>query len=442
MTEKEINIYNKNKYYWQYQDKPVLLLGGSVEDNLFQIPDLKKQLDLIAEIGGNYVRNTMSSRDQGNVWPFKKAGDKYDLNRWNQEYWHRFSTFLNETYKRNIIVQIEIWATFDYYRENWNQENPFNPLNNITYTLEETNLPGEVNTHPTQTENNFFRSVPAENNQKLVLKYQQKFVNKILSYTLDYGHILYCMDNETSVTPEWGKYWAQYIKDKAEKKDKKIYTTEMWDAWELSHSQHDNTFNHPEIYDFVDVSQNNHNTGQKHYSNAIKQRKRIENNPRPMNNVKIYGGFGDYGSIKDGVERFWRNIFAGMASCRFHRPESGIGINKKAQNMIKGARKVLKEFNIFQAIPDNTYLEKRNEDEAYLLQAENGSILVYFPDGGFVNLNMSGIAQVNSDSKYSLHWFDIETCNWAQEIKIKRGDLKIELFTPAEGQWLALLKNN
>ena len=53
--------------------------------------------------------------------------------------------------------------------------------------------------------------------------------------------------------------------------------------------------------------------------------------PRPLNNTKIYSagqtGFGS-GTPKEGVERFWRNLIAGAASCRFHRPTSGIGLNK------------------------------------------------------------------------------------------------------------------
>ncbi len=431
MTEKLKN-YEDNPYYWQYKDKPVLLLGGSVEDNLFQVKDLGKQLDLLADAGGNYVRNTMSSRDEGNVWPFKKTNDKFDLDQWNTEYWQRFEKFLKETSKRDIIVQIEIWATFDYYRENWNQDNPFNPANNITYSFEETNLPKEVNSHPTETENNFFWSVPAENNEKVVLKYQQRYVDKILSYTFNYDNILYCMDNETSVTPEWGRYWAQYIKKKAREAGEEVYTTEMWDAWELSHPQHDNTFNHPDIYDFVDVSQNNHNCGQKHYKNAIKQRERIKDNPRPMNNVKIYGGFGDYGSVKNGVQRFWRNIFAGMASARFHRPESGIGINQKAQQMIISARKLLSKFNIFKSEPVNNLL--KNKGKAYILQDAGNTLVLYFPEKDSVILNES-----YKKKNIKISWLNIETGEWEKDEKVNsNGDITIK--TPEKGQWVAVIK--
>jgi len=69
------------------------LLGGTKDDNLFQLPDLKEHLDLLESVGGNYIRNTMSSRpNQGfEVQPYKKLADgRYDLDQWNDEYWNRF----------------------------------------------------------------------------------------------------------------------------------------------------------------------------------------------------------------------------------------------------------------------------------------------------------------------------------------------------------------
>ena len=74
--------------------KPMLLLGGSKDDNLFQIPDLKEHLDAMAKAGANYIRNTMSDRpDKGfEVYPFARRADgKYDLEQLNPEYWRRFA---------------------------------------------------------------------------------------------------------------------------------------------------------------------------------------------------------------------------------------------------------------------------------------------------------------------------------------------------------------
>ena len=50
-----------------------------------------------------------------------------------------------------------------------------------------------------------------------------------------------------------------------------------------------------------------------------------------MNNVKIYGAdSGRFGTTVDAQERFWRNVYGGMASARFHRPESDLGLSSTA----------------------------------------------------------------------------------------------------------------
>ena len=427
-----IQVYKDNPYYWQYKGNPVLPLGGSVEDNLFQIPNIREHLDLLKSVGGNYVRCTMSCRDEGDVWFFKKVGDLYDLEQWNDECWRRFSTFLELTAERDIIVQIEIWATFDYYQDNW-EVNPFNPKNNSTYTFEETGLPGEVESHPIKTENNFFWSVPNENNQQMVLKYQQKFVDKLLSYSLQYGNILYCMDNETSVTPAWGEYWATYIKTKAEEAGTGAETTEMWDAWDLSHQQHKATLDHSDIYPFCDISQNNHQKGQTHWDNAQKFRASLF--PiRPINSIKIYGSDrGRFGNTRDGLERFWRNIFGGLASSRFHRPPSGEGLNKNAQAHTKSMRMLTDNMDIFTCEPHNDILSDRRENSAYSIANPGKEYAVYFPDGGSVNLDLS-----HARANLKARWLDITGSRWAKEEMLESGGV-VTLSPPGAGHWAVLI---
>ncbi|MHC4686483.1 MAG: hypothetical protein ACYTEW_19545 [Planctomycetota bacterium] len=426
---KRIEIYGPNPVYWQYNGKPILLLGGTKDDNLFQVPGLKEHLDLLKSVGGNYVRNTMSSRDQGNVRPFNKANDQ-----WNAEYWRRFENFLKLTRERDIIVQIEVWATFDYYRDNWTV-NPFNPKNNINYTAEQTGLPEQVDTHPTRTDNNFFWSVPAERNQKTVLKYQRRFVDKMLSYSLKFGNVLYCMDNETSVTPQWGKYWSQYIKAKAKAAGVMVQTTEMWDKWDLAHLQHNPTFDHPETYSFVDISQNNHQKGQTHWDNAQRQRARIADNVRPLNNVKIYGAdTGRFGNDRDGMERFWRNIFGGLASARFHRPDSGQGLNEKAQANIRSMRLITDKMNVFTCAPHNDLLSARKPNEAYCMANPGTEYAVYFTDGGEVILDISSL-----NKPATVQWLDIMKSQWSGPRRIE-GKSKLNLRCPSRGYWAVLVQ--
>ena len=314
--------YEKNPFYWQYQGQPALLLGGSIEDNLFQIPDLEEHLDLLASVGGNYIRCTMSSRDEGNVQPFERDLETglYDLNQPGQEYWLRFERMLQLTAERDIFVQFELWDRFDFARDPW-QENAFNPKNNLNYTAAESGLKTEITTHPGLKESAFFHTVPALENNEVVIAFQQRHMDKLLSISLNYDHVLYCMDNETNESPEWPWYWARYLHTMAA--GKPIQLTEMWDAHDVMNAQHRATFDHPDLFSFVDISQNNHSSAPEHWHKPQEVRQWImeSGHIRPINNVKIYGAnSGRYGSTRDAQERFWRNIFGGLASSRFHRP--------------------------------------------------------------------------------------------------------------------------
>ena len=204
-------------------------VGGSDDDNLFQWPKEKliPQLDRLAAAGGNVIRNTMSDRkDKGfEVYPFKRLENgKYDLTAWNDEYWARFERMLRETAKRGIFVQIEIWDRFDYTdsrgSNRW-QIHPYNPRNNVNYTYDESGFATRYPDHPGANKQPFFFTTPKQRNNQVVLRYQQQFVNKLLDYTLQFDHVLYCMDNETNGEEEWGRYWAHFVKERAAEQGKK-----------------------------------------------------------------------------------------------------------------------------------------------------------------------------------------------------------------------------
>ncbi|MCA9229727.1 MAG: hypothetical protein KDA57_03690 [Planctomycetales bacterium] len=436
-----IQPYTENPYYWQYKGQPVLLLGGSLDDNLFQLPELERHLDEIKQAGGNYIRNVMSDRpDKGfEVTEFAKREDgKFDLERFNDEYWNRFERMLQWTYERDIVVQIEVWDRFDYSdlkRENWLQH-PFNPQNNIQYNHKESGLRKTYRKHPGANENPFFYTVPALKNNEIVLKYQRAKIDKMLSYSLNYPHVLYCMDNETSGSPEWGAYWATYIRQQAQQQGKVVQTTEMWDSWDLDHAHHSATFDHPEIYSFVDISQNNHQKGQKHWDNAQRQRSRIAQSPRPMNNVKIYGAdTGPFGNSRDGLERFWRNVIGGAASSRFHRPTAGLGLSEPAIAHLKSARMLTAELDIFRSQPDSSseLLSGREANEAYLTRVAGEQYALFFPAGGSVELDLTEAA-----GSFARKWLDIAQSRWTEAEPVA-GSAKVVLESPGEGYWVVLL---
>ncbi|MCK5065958.1 MAG: hypothetical protein KAR16_00905 [Bacteroidales bacterium] len=417
--------------YWEYNGEPVLLLGGSDEDNLFQLPHLEQQLDRLASVGGNYVRNTMSSRDSGNVWAFHQDPEsgKYDLNEWNPEYWNRFQSLLELTSQREIVVQVEVWATFDFYRDNW-EVNPFNPKNNLNYTEERTRLPLEVKTHPTRCDNPFFWSVPSHQNNMPLLHYQQRFVDKLLSHSLEFGNVLYCIDNETSVTSEWGKFWSDYIRKRAKERVKTVHVTEMWDPWDLNHISHRESFDHPETYSFVEISQNNHQWGENQWTNGLKQieKLRLAGNLRPVNNVKTYGNdLGRHGGgTQNGIQSFIRSTLFGSAAVRFHRPPSGLGLGDTALAVIHDMRMATDRIDFFNARPHNDLLRNREENEAYCRAVPGKDYLVYFPGSGEVDLDISTM-----ETGYQVAHLEMLTGQWTT-IDVEDIDGAIRLRSPGQ----------
>ncbi|MGA2253208.1 MAG: DUF6298 domain-containing protein [Thermoguttaceae bacterium] len=437
-----IAVYSGNPFYWQYRGRPILLLGGSTapavqanDEGMFHWPDAVEALDRLRAAGGNYVRCLMSAELRGEpVWPFAKKGQRYDLDQWNEEYWRRFQTFLQETQARNIIVSVELWATFDYYRANW-ERNPFNPKNNVNYTAAESGLPLAVPSHPARAENDFFRTIPGVKNVPAVLKYQQRFVDKVLSYTLAHDHVLYVIDNETTATPKWGAFWAECVRRAAQRQGRKVAVTEMFDPHDLTDPLYNSVIDHGELYDFVEIAQNNHQRGQLHYDRILGVRSRLAGAPRPMTNVKIYGAHGGlFGTDQDGMERFWRNIFAGCASSRFH--EKHLGGSETAARMIRSARAVTDAFDLFHTAPHNDLLLDREPNRAYCLAAPGKEYAVYFPAGGKVRLDARGL-----EGECQVRWYDIGGGRWANASRVTPGQ-PILLAAPGSGQWAALVRPN
>ncbi len=440
--QNDIKPYTENPRYWQYKGTPVLLLGGTVDDNLFQISSLEEHLDLLYNVGGNYIRNTMSSRDSGNIWPFYQQPDGlYDLDKWNAAYWDKFVSLLEHTNERDIIVQIEMWDRFDYSRDPW-KVNPFNPANNINYTEDECGMANDYPEHPSVDLQPFFHSIPGMPKYSRELDrvriYQEKFVDKLLSFSLQFGNVLYCMDNETSTPPEWGRYWMEFIHNRAG--DKQVYTTDMFDRFFIPRQCASclAAIEHPEIYEFLDVSQiNSRNFNQTHWDTLKWILQQRESYPlRPVNCVKVYGGnntsWGS-GSNEDGVERFLRNVVGGCAAVRHHRPPTGNGLNEKSQSSIKSVRMLETIVKMWELDPQMDLLSDREDDEAYLTAKKGEKYVMLFPDGGAVTLDLSG-----HPGPFHGRWIDIGSGTWGERFSLDGGGLT-QIKAPGSGGWFAVI---
>jgi len=448
-----IKPYAENPHYWQYKGKPVLLLGGSKTDHIFLLDDLKAHLDEIQAIGANYVRNTMSQREGKDLKPYKLLPDgKFDLNQWNQEYWQRFQNMLKWTAERKIFVQIEVWDRFDHSTQFW-ETSPWNPKNNVNYTYKQTGFASKYPQHSGQDLQPFFHSIEGmprySRKLDLIRRRQEAFVAKMLSYSLDYGHVLYCMDNETSTPAEWGKYWIKFIKAKAAEKGVTVCTTDMFDdAFDADKSKHTPIiFNDAEHYMFADISQvNSRSYDEAHWEGLQWLLRQINTHPRPSNHTKIYGsGYMSFGTggPEDGVERFWRNILGGSASARFHRPDAGNGFNDFAKGSIKAARILESLIKFWDITPQMGLLSQRESNEAYLAAKPGKYYALYFTNGGSVGLDLSG-----ATGSFDITWISVSmgvrtrtsaAGGFRRMAKTIRGGGVVTISAPYKGGWVAAI---
>lgn len=441
LSKNQIQPWKKNPNYWQYKGKPIMLLGGSNDDNLFQWTEdiLIRHLDSMKQIDANYVRNTMSDRRDKDfeIYPYKQLETgKYDLNQWNEIYWDRFDFFLQETHKRKIIVQIEVWDRFDYSQKFW-EPHPYNPKNNVNYSGETSGLSESYPDHPGTNKQPFFFTTPNQRNNNVLLAYQNRFVEKLLSYSLKYDHILYCIDNETSGEEEWAKYWSTFIHNYAKKVGKVALITEMWDNWDLKSEPHKRTFDYPERYAFCDVSQNNHQRGDTHWGNFQWAKSYISDNPRPINTVKTYGADGGrHGNSKDGIERWWKHLLGGAAAVRFHRPPSGHGLTLPAWFSIKAARKLESVVKYWDLKPDNEIIINRSDGLAYASNSAGKIYVIFVPNGGDFQ-----IKPLQQPARYEIRYLNIRTGDWRIKKKEKAKTAeKIQVKTPDNKEWVIVIK--
>jgi len=440
----QIQIYSQNPRYWQYKGQPVLLLGGSKTDHIFLAEQLEEHLDEMAVVGANYVRNTMSQREGIDLKPHKRLPNgKFDLNQWNDDYWKKFSDCLRWCHERDIIVQIEVWDRFDFSREHW-EISPWRPQNNINYTARATGLAAAYPAHPSQDRQPFFHTVPGMRRydgakSDRIREHQERFVDKVLSTSFKYPNVLYCMDNETSTDPKWGLYWMTFIRNRAAEQGVTAFCTDMFDdVWHPKQSQKLRiAFDDPKTYPFLDVSQVNSRTfNEDHWNNIHWIARQREAHPRPLNHTKIYSdgqmNFGT-GTPVDGVERFWRNLIAGSASVRFHRPDAGIGLNDTAKACIRAARKAESRVPLWEVTTAMDLLSNRETDEAYLAAHPGAKYLLYFTDGGSVTLDLTGYPH-----EFDLRWINVSTGEWGPR-KTLLGGGAVDISAPGKSGWLATI---
>lgn len=455
-TAERIRPLPANPFYWEYDGEPLILLGGTDDDNLFQWEQdaLTSHLDLLRSAGGNYLRNSMSSRDAGNEEPFLRREDGlYDLEQWNPIYWQKLEALLRLSMERSIIVQIEFWDMHDWYgspipEENadyrWNARS-LNPKNNVNYTSAESGLPEVIDFGPLggrADEHPFFRTHRNQPDLRILRRYQERFVRKVLETAMPFPNVLYCINNESAIDPHWSRSWLAFTREIARTAGHEIYIGDM--------SMIPTATMVPWAdFDFADISQSasnlyrsrDSNIAENHYFTIASEWHRIQGRPAPLNSVKQYGGDEIYWTRgrNEGVERVWRSIFAGQAAVRFHRPPSGQGLNEVAQVNLRSLRAVTDLFDLRTLVPHQRLrhrLREREPNEAYLAGHPDALFAVFFTrEGSSVELELSAPEKIMD---WTLTWLNTTNAEWSAP-QTHRG-ATVQLEKPGAGHWIALLR--
>jgi hypothetical protein len=312
----------------------------------------------------------------------------------------------------------------------------------MNYTEEETGLEDGYPDHPAADRHPFYHTIPGmreyESRYERIRLYQEGFVDRLLESSLAHGNVLYCMNNETSTDVLWGQYWMAFIKDRARAAGTDVCVTDMFDdAWKPEESPALRVaLENPSRYDFLDISQvNSRNFGEAHWKRLEWIVSQLGDDRRPLNHTKIYSdgetAFGS-GTPQDGIERFWRNLLCGCASSRFHRPASGIGLNRTSQACLRAARQVESLVRFWEVKPRMDLLAERRDNSAYLAADPGRAYVLFFCRGGRVRLNMAESPKAMTQS-----WVDINSGEWGERSSATGGDI-MTVAAPTESPWVAV----
>jgi hypothetical protein len=203
-------------------------------------------------------------------------------------------------------------------------------------------------------------------------------------------------------------------------------------------------------YDYVDASQvNSRHRDEAHWEHVkwIADAAKNTNPPRLLHMTKIYGN--DLaldgkpwtrfrpGDSDNGIEEWWRNLIAGVAGVRFHRPTSGIGLYPEAKNCIAATRKVESVVKFWDVEPRLDLLTNRESDEAYLAADPGKAYILYFTKNG------SGSVDLKLDSyagtKFKLRWVNVGTGNWGPNRTLSGGDTVTINRPDGSAHWAAAI---
>jgi hypothetical protein len=199
-----IRPHPANPHYFLFRDKPTVLItsGEHYGAVLNADVDYKKYLAAIDSdglnytriFGGSYVevpaksfgilRNDLAPQPGRFIAPWMRSetpgyaggGNKFDLTKWNPEYFERYHAFLADASKRGIVVEITLFSS--HYDEMMWKISPFHPSNNVN----STDAIDWKKLHTLENGN--------------ILGFQEKYARKLMEEARDFDNVIFEIQNE------------------------------------------------------------------------------------------------------------------------------------------------------------------------------------------------------------------------------------------------------
>jgi hypothetical protein len=201
LAAQPVSLHPKNPHYFIFRGKPLVIVTSGEHYGAVINPDFDylKYLNTLQKDGMNYTRifsgtyferagsfgiekNTLAPAPGKALLPWKRSneagavcgGNKFNLDLWDDVYFSRLRSFVDEASKRGIIVEISLFSSIYGY---WNIQ-VWNWNNNI-------NIKEDIKKDDVQTLNN-----------GPVIKYQENVVRKIVRELNEFDNLIYEIQNE------------------------------------------------------------------------------------------------------------------------------------------------------------------------------------------------------------------------------------------------------
>jgi hypothetical protein len=455
ISAQPISICPDNPHYYFYKNRPVVLItsaehyGGVVNKEF----DYIRYFDMLQKYGLNYTRiypgyliekpglflkgNTLAPTIEGLIVPWKRSnvpeyingGNKFDLDTWDFDFFHRLRDFIREAGKRDIIVEI---CYFNAISDScW----PYSPL------YHENNIQGVGTCH--------FKNAQTLKDSALVRR-EAEYVRKIVQEVNSYDNVIHEICDEPIVhgTPlelagDWVRYMVKVIKE-TEKNLPKKHLIAQQIVGPLNGPLDFSTDKDVEILVGQYVGVQYYGDGRASYYDAVQEGGILAlddkygfNKPIEFNETLYYPLDYKVDSIADSRVEAWEFIVGGGAGFnhlngRFtvDKPDGNTPDNIQILASLKNLTDFINSFNFVNMKPDKAVInsDSLNEFLFYRAISDPGNEYALYMHHSFLNYNAYSVMP----GKYKT----------TLELAVPKGTYLIEWIVPETGSVCKSENNN